>query len=118
MQGHATRECRTLRITGSEGELRGSLERGEIEISRHGSFEVERLRLEQSPLGHFGGDLGLVDHVIDSLRGGVADAGRASGRTALESHLLGFAAERAREGGCVIDVEAFRHEVAPPRTTA
>jgi predicted dehydrogenase len=113
VHGHATRECRTLRISGSEGELRGNLESGEIEITRHGAFEVERLRLEQSPLGHFGGDLGLVNHVIDALSGAARDEGRASGRTALEGHLLGFAAERAREQGRVIDLRGFRREIAP-----
>ncbi len=107
VHGHATRECRTLRITGSAGELRGNLESGEIEISRHGAFEVERRRLEQSPLGHFGGDLGLLAHVIEAVRGGGQGDARASGRTALESHLLGFAAEQARESGSVVDVRAF-----------
>jgi predicted dehydrogenase len=111
VHGHAGRESRTLRITGSEGELRGDLAGGEIEITRHGSFEVERTRLEESPLGHFGGDAGLVTHVTDALRGRGGGDGRASGRTALESHLLGFAAERAREQGRVVDLLAFREEV-------
>ncbi len=113
VHGHATRECRTLRITGSAGELRGNLESGEIEISRHGAFEVERRRLEQSPLGHFGGDLGLLTHVIAAVRGGARGDARASGRTALTSHLLGFAAEQAREGGSVVDVRAFGRALAP-----
>jgi hypothetical protein len=36
---------------------------------------------------------------------------RASGRVALESHLLGFAAERARIEGQAIDMRVFREEV-------
>jgi hypothetical protein len=39
------------------------------------------------------------------------DADRASGRSALEGHLLGFAAERARQTARVVEMDAFRVEV-------
>ncbi len=111
VHGHATREVRTLRVTGTEGELRGSLESGELEISRHGAFELERRRFDHTPLGHYGGDRGLLEHVVEAVLLGRADA-RASGRTALAGHLLGFAAERARRRASVVDVTAFAQEVA------
>jgi predicted dehydrogenase len=109
VHGHAWRECRNLRITGSEGELRGQLESGELEITRHGSLDVERRRLEAAPIGHFGGDAGLLAHVLGAL-GRADDDTRASGRTALAGHLLGFAAECAREEGRVVDVTAFARQ--------
>lgn len=108
VQGHATHETRTIRASGSEGELRGVLHEGRIEVTRHGSLETERITLPASALGHFGGDEGLLDHFTDLVLRGAADEVRASGRASLESHLLGFAAEQARVEGQVVDMASFR----------
>ena len=112
VHGHAVHESRVLRITGEQGELRGVLERGDLELFRHGSFEGERERIAGSPLGHFGGDVGLVAHFVDVVRRNASEEVRASGREALEGHLLGFAAERAREQGCVVELAGYRREIA------
>jgi hypothetical protein len=112
VHGHAVHESRVLRITGEQGELRGVLERGELEILRQGSFASEREQLGGSPLGHFGGDVGLVAHFVEAVRRGALEAPRAAGREALEGHLLGFAAERAREEGRVVEFDAYRREIA------
>jgi predicted dehydrogenase len=109
VQGAASEEKRTLRISGTRGELRGVLHDGLIEVTRHGQLGRERLELPTGgPLGHFGGDEGLVAHFVDAVAGGAREEVRTSGRVSLESHLLGFAAERARESGAVVDVAAFR----------
>jgi predicted dehydrogenase len=112
LHGHAAHESRVLRITGEEGELRGVLERGELELLRPGRLAAEHERIPGSPLGHFGGDHGLVAHFVDVVRRDAPREVRASGREALEGHLLGFAAERARERACVIDCAAYRREIA------
>ncbi len=112
VHGHAVHESRVLRITGEQGELRGVLERGELELFRHGSLASTREQIAGSPLGHFGGDVGLVAHFVDVVKRGAPQALRAAGREALEGHLLGFAAERAREQGRVIDLEPYRREIA------
>ncbi len=111
LHGLATHERRTLRIAGTRGELRGVLQSGELEVTRHGSLDVERIRCSGSELGHFGGDDGLVEHFVRAVADDRPDALRASGRVALESHLLGFAAERARASGSPVDVGAFRAEL-------
>jgi len=114
VHGHASHESRTLRLTGTEGELRGRLETGELELTRHGSFEVERFAFAGSPIGHFGGDAGLLAHFVGAVAGVGARGGReallASGAAALESHLLGFAAERARETARVVALAELRAE--------
>jgi predicted dehydrogenase len=112
LHGHAVHESRVLRITGERGELRGVLERGELELQLHGSFAAEREQIPGSPLGHFGGDAALVAHFADVVRRAAPAEVRASGREALESHLLGFAAERARTRGQVVDVAEYRREIA------
>jgi len=112
VHGHAAHESRVLRITGERGELRGVLERGELELSHPGAFESARERISGSPLGHFGGDVGLIAHFVDVVRRNAEQEMRVCGREALEGHLLGFAAERAREQACVVEFAAYRREIA------
>lgn len=112
VQGLASQEQRTVRLTGTRGELRGVLHDGTIEVSRHGALGVERSVVPGSPLGHFGGDDGLLDHFTDVAARDAVDEVLASGRVALESHLLGFAAERARREGRVVAMEPWREAVA------
>jgi predicted dehydrogenase len=111
VQGLASEERRTLRITGTRGELRGVLHTGEIEVTRHGVLGTTRHDLGGSAFGHYGGDTGLLDHFTEVAASGRPEAVRASGRVSLESHLIGFAAEQARERGEVISMGTFRQEV-------
>jgi predicted dehydrogenase len=106
--GFAARETRRLRLTGTEGELCGALDEGWLELSRPGRFDCERFEFPTSAVGHYGGDAGLVAHFADVVARDAPGEVLASGRTALASHLLGFAAEHARETGNVVDMDAFR----------
>ena len=108
MQGLASEERRTIRITGTEGELRGVFQDGVIELSRHGALDKERLSTGGSIFGHYGGDDGLLRHFVDVITRGAMGEVRASGRVSLEGHLLGFAAEEARSAGRVVEMAAFR----------
>ena len=112
VHGLASHETRTLRITGGEGELRGVLQDGVLELTRHGSFHVERFELPGSVLGHYGGDDALLDHFTDAVARGAHDEILASGRVSLESHLMGFAAEQARLRGGAVEMDAIRSEAA------
>jgi len=112
VHGCATEERRTIRISGTHGELRGVMHTGLIEVSRHGSSELETIRITASPFGHARGDRGLIAHFCDAVARDAHDEVRASGRVALESHLMGFAAERARVEGRVVDMHAYRAEMA------
>jgi predicted dehydrogenase len=111
VHGLASEEKRTIRITGTRGELRGVLHDGCIQVSRHGVLGVESHQVEGSPLGHFGGDAGLIAHFVEVVSGGGAEPVRTSGRVSLDSHLLGFAAEQARKRGEVVELAAFRARV-------
>jgi predicted dehydrogenase len=112
VHGCASEERRTIRLSGSAGELRGVLQAGVIEVSRHGDPRLEVTRIDASPSGHSGGDRGLLDHFCDVAARNAPEEIRASGRAALESHLLGFAAERARVEHRVVDMAAYRADVA------
>ncbi len=95
LQGLATHERRTIRISGTQGELRGVFQEGLIEVTRHGSLATEQHRIEVSLAGHSGGDEGLLHHFTEVVQRGRPGDVRASGRVSLESHLLGFAAEQS-----------------------
>jgi hypothetical protein len=110
VHGLASEEERTIRISGSRGELSGVLHSGVIEVSRHGVLGSERYEMGGSLLGHFGGDGGLLDHLTEVVEQQAVGEVRTSGRVSLESHLLGFAAERARVSGSVIEMGSFREE--------
>jgi len=112
VQGLGSHEERTLRVTGSLGELRGLLHGGVLEVTRHGALESERIEVRGSMLGHYGGDEGLLDHFTGAIARGASAEIRASGRQALESHLLGFAAEEARLDGEVLELAEWRASLA------
>ncbi|HEY8121266.1 MAG TPA: Gfo/Idh/MocA family oxidoreductase [Myxococcota bacterium] len=111
LHGFANEERRTVRISGTRGEIRGVLHEGAIEVSRVGSLGLEKHRTEGSPLDHFGGDDGLLDHFSEVMGSGDLARLREAGASALEGHLLGFAAERARATASVVDCAAFWREV-------
>lgn len=108
VHGLASEERRTIRISGTEGELRGVFQDGVIELSRHGDLARERMEARGSALGHYGGDEGLLSHFTDVLARDAAPEVRTSGRVSLESHLIGFAAEEARLSGRVVEMRDFR----------
>jgi predicted dehydrogenase len=117
MQGFAATPTRTIRATGTQAELRGCFDKGEIEVHRLGEIAPERIVVPFDPFGHGGGDEGLIRHFVDVVRRGARDDVLASGRVTLESHLMGFAAERSRLEGRTVDMAAFRAEVRRPPVT-
>jgi len=112
LQGLATHERRTIRVSGSLGELRGVFQDGVIEVTRHGVLEARRERIDAPVVGHGGGDEGLLDHFTEVASRDAVEEVRVSGRVALQSHLLGFAAEDARREGRVVDLAVFGARVA------
>ena len=108
MNGVASDERRTIHLAGSAGELRGVLHEGWIEVRRHGASGVERIEVGGSPLDHFGGDPGLLEHFASVAARGRPEEVRASGAVALESHLLGFAAEESRLAGRTVELDEVR----------
>lgn len=122
MHGHSHDETRTMRYDGTRATLRATFaeEGSEITIHDHGASSVERVPLPEADLaGHGGGDLGV-------LRAFATGAVTTDGRSSLESHLVGWAAEEARRQGTVVELAEFRQAVLgaglalrlPPPSTA
>lgn len=99
MHGHAEEECRTIRIDGSEGTLRGKYGGGgrlEVHIHRTGKKLVYPVKTDL--MGHSEGDMGIMKNFVNVLRGG---SGLTTARDSLQSHLMAFAAHRSRIYGRV-----------------
>ena len=114
MHGHSHREGRTMRYDGTRATLRGCYYADEqrIEIHDHLTGEVEVLRPDLHPdsgSGHGGGDVGLMAAFVRAVRDPATALTTA--RSALESHLMAFAADEARRTGEVVDMAAFRAQL-------
>ena len=65
MHGFAAVPSRTIRASGTLGELRGTFEKGEIEVHMHGEISPEVIKIPFTAVGHGGGDEGLLRHFVD-----------------------------------------------------
>ena len=110
MNGQGDEECRTMRWDGTKATLHGKFSsRGhEIRLHHHLTGEIEDVPvIARDSSGHGGGDYGIVRSFINTLQGNPDDSATTA-RESLESHLLAFAAEEARLGKAVIDMDEFR----------
>jgi predicted dehydrogenase len=115
MHGHSYREGRTVRYDGTRATLLGHfyLNDNEIRIHDHLTGKVEIIRAEIGPIAattHSGGDEGLMRTFVRALREGKAEP-LTSARASLEGHLMAFAAEEARVGRMIVDMDAYRQQV-------
>lgn len=113
MHGHSYAEGRELRIDGSLGTLIGQLymhdRRIELHDKRTGKRQVllkESFSLDED--GHGGGDEGLMNNFVALLQGKDHPGVTTDAAGALESHLMAFAADRARMEGRVVEMAELR----------
>ncbi len=114
MHGHSHTEHRSTRIEGSRGRLEAYFGIGgsSITVDEHRSDSHTVYDTSGSrEVGHGGGDFGLLSAFISSIRAGSTEAA-STARSALESHLMAFAAERARLEGVTVGREEFAGTVA------
>src|SRR5690606_16901396 len=131
---------RHLAITGTRGQLHGHMDSGELRIDlytpgaglelpvdlpvelvdagadgplRHPTFTLAARAetVAADHRGHGGGDDGLMDAFCRAVEDGTVGSGELSFATALDSHLVAFAAEESREGGGVVDLAAWARGV-------
>lgn len=111
VQGLSNLDGRSIRIDGSKGTIEGRFTyAGErLELFEHRSMRRRVLYREGlSGKAHGDGDEGLIASFVSSLRGEGRGEPLTSGRASLESHLMGFAAERARLEGRVVSLDELR----------
>jgi predicted dehydrogenase len=113
MQGHSHDESRGLRFDGSRATLRARFTDGlgddSIEIHDHRTGRMERVPVARSRQVHGGGDQGVMEAFVRAARGDRDSV--PSPRESLESHLMAFAAEQARQQGTIVELRVFREAV-------
>lgn len=110
VSGFTEENTRTLKLMGTRGEIRGHLEKGEIEVRSFlpaGAKGAGHERVQVQPgAGHAGGDEGLMEAFVRRLaarrEGRVPEEALTSLDESLESHMMAFAAEEARRGNRVV----------------
>ncbi|MFD3273855.1 Gfo/Idh/MocA family protein [Paenibacillus dendritiformis] len=110
-----TKECsRTIKLMGTEGEIRGAMEKNEIELIRFDRNEPELISLETpgGHAGHGGGDEGLIRDFIRLVADGGTAQGLTSADISVQSHMMAFAAEEARVTGKVVHMPAYLERFA------
>jgi predicted dehydrogenase len=107
MQGLSHVEGRTVRIDGSRATLLANESRGEIDVHDHLEGTIERMSVALGVGGHSGGDEGLMRAFANAVRGERSGV-LTSAKESVESHLMAFAAERARTNGEVVDMASYR----------
>ncbi len=97
---------RTLKLMGTEGEIRAHLERNEIELHSFREDSVHAIVPGNSTGAHGGGDWGIMRSFVTALRCG--DGSRVvSARESAEGHLIALAADEARQLGEVVSMPQF-----------
>lgn len=103
---------RTLKLMGTTGEIRAHMEKNEIEIIhfKNGFRELLSLQSAGGHVGHGGGDQGLVKDFLRLVEADGALQGRTSADISVQSHMMSFAAEKARIEKRTLSIEEFVRE--------
>jgi predicted dehydrogenase len=102
--------ARTIKIMGTDGEIRGHAEQRRIEVRRFSTREVTVIETPESSGGHGGGDWGLMRTFTRLVR--AADTGEraralTSAAVSVESHLIALAAEQSRLEKRIIEMADY-----------
>lgn len=111
LSGFNAVETREIRITGTEGDIFGNMEENYIRLRRFGDNSETIIRPKKSIGDHSGGDEGLMKDLVGMLRSGGFGSARTTASISVDSHLMGFAAEKSRKHDLVIDMEQYKQEV-------
>ncbi|NQX68766.1 Gfo/Idh/MocA family oxidoreductase [Paenibacillus alba] len=105
-----TNDCsRTLKLMGTKGEIRGAMEKNEIEVIDFATGTATQISLEipGGHIGHGGGDFGLIRDFIKLVQQDSKGDGLTSAAQSVQSHLMAFAAERSRLDRKVVALKEF-----------
>jgi len=109
LNGGVPKPCRTIHITGTRGELLGTMEDAYIEI-RHSNpgatngFSSEIINLDIKSDMHGGGDLRLVDDFVKFMKGEKPSVSCTNLKDSIYGHLIGFAAIEAMKERKIIEI--------------
>ncbi len=100
---------RTVKVTGTLGDVEGDLEDNKLILHRFGQEEkvIDLGCVDSEFAGHGGGDMGMMEYLCDLIAQGKSE-GLTSVDASVESHVMALAAEESRvRGGETVDLEQF-----------
>lgn len=99
---------RVIRIMGTKGNIIGDMDKDSIEVYDYLSGTSETVKLAK-PCGdaHFGGDEKLMQDFVQVMQSHYGGESRSSASVSVQSHMMAFAAEKARLEGKVVDMDDF-----------
>lgn len=107
-----TDQCvREIRIMGTEGEITGNMEEGEITIKDFVDGSTERILLNTPKTGHSGSDTSMMKEFVALIASGGEVKNRTNAQVSVESHLIALAAEESRVTGKTVDFEDYRRRL-------
>ena len=86
------RNARTIKLMGTEGEIGGCMEDGEITLRRFCDESETKISVTHDNTKHCGGDGGLMDYFTSALE----DTNYKTDHKIFEAHALAFEAEKSR----------------------
>ena len=107
--------CRTIKLMGTQGEIRASDKSNEIAISDFKTGTTEVIDIERSEYGHGGGDYGIMHDFIKLVAENDGKKGLTAIDFSVQSHLMAFAAEQSRIEGKIIDLNEFGNAMQLPK---
>ena len=103
---------RTIKLMGTKGEIRGHMEKNQIEVIEFGTSKKVTIdhNIGVDIHGHGGGDERLMNDFISLIREENKN-GLTSAKNSVQSHLMAFAAEKARVEGTVVNLKKYIQQI-------
>ena len=101
---------RSLNLHGSKGEMRTADFSGRLETRTFNPARVKKERFRYHGILHGGGDRVILREFAKAVQTGKPGPLLPLATSSLESHLLGFAVEKARVENKVVEMDEFRRE--------
>jgi len=101
---------RNLNFHGAKGEIRSADFSGLLETRTFNPARVKRERIRYHGILHGGGDRVILREFAKAVKTGKPGPLLPLASSSLESHILGFAAEKARTQNTVVEMDEFRAE--------
>jgi len=110
LNGGVPKPCRTIHITGTKGELLGTMDDACIEIrysepGKENGYSIEKNKLDIKRDMHGGGDLRLVADFVCAINGQAPSISSTNLKDSIYGHLIGFSAIDAMEERRIVEIK-------------
>lgn len=104
---------RTIKLAGDRGEIGGNMDSGEIELFDFETRQIHHIRIDKQAFsgGHQGGDEGLIREFLAHLRSPQHRSQQTPLHSAVQSHIMAFAAQESMEKSISVNLERFVNHV-------